>query len=83
MAFDPKRAARRPTRPNGDYTQPRRLLRLYDLLRSGGVIRPAVTAERFAISVRTQRDIFVLKEILGDSLVEENRGEAQYSAPRD
>jgi len=57
----------RPThRPRGRYTQPRRLLQLYDRLHHGQRIHPTRLAEEQGVSRRTlERDLVVLGDVLG------------------
>jgi hypothetical protein len=58
--------ARAARRPRGRYTQPRRLLQLYDRLHLGQRIHPTRLAEDLGVSRRTlERDLSVLGDVLG------------------
>ena len=66
----PTRSKARPAhRPRGRYTQPRRLLQLYDRLHHGQRIHPTRLAEELGVSRRTlERDLVVLREVLDHRL---------------
>ncbi len=63
-------------RPTGRYTQARRLVELYDRLHLGGTLHAGGLAEEFGLSRRTiERDLAVLREVLGPRLTYEERGQ--------
>jgi proteasome accessory factor B len=71
-----KHAPRKRARPTGDYSQPRRLVHLFELLHRGDVITPERTARKLGVTVRTlQRDLVVLDEVLRPALVCDRSGD--------
>jgi predicted DNA-binding transcriptional regulator YafY len=72
-------------RPKKNYSQAERLLRIYDMLWRGASIRAVELAEIFGLSRRScERDLAVLKSVLGLRLVEESKLEHKvFKIPRD
>ncbi len=72
-------------RPKKNYSQAERLLEIYDMLWRGTSIRAVELAEIFGLSRRScERDLAVLKSVLGLRLVEESKLDHKvFKIPRD
>ena len=67
------------SKPKGTYSQARRLLELYNRLFRKDLIRPREAAELLGVSRRTvERDMAVLREVLGEKLVFEGEPDWVY-----